>query len=143
MRSRRLFMPLNLFFLCLAHLSSLLVFTRIPLIRSAIQRMPKRTVKVPGGLSSEPPSTPPASPSAVKKAKRSPIYATSDLIMPRDPLQPLQLDPSIKTCKILCWNVAGLRGTLKNSPLIFQKLVETHAPDVICLQEVLIVLKII
>jgi hypothetical protein len=36
--------------------------------------------------------------------------------------------------KIICWNVAGLRGTLKKSPQVLNDLVDKQQPDLLCLQ---------
>jgi hypothetical protein len=36
--------------------------------------------------------------------------------------------------KIICWNVAGLRGTLKKSPEVLNDLVDKQQPDLLCLQ---------
>lgn len=43
---------------------------------------------------------------------------------------------SLEKCiKIISWNVAGIRGTLKNKPSVFTELVQKYDPEVICLQE--------
>ena len=36
--------------------------------------------------------------------------------------------------KIICWNVAGLRGTLKKNPEVLNDLVDKQQPDLLCLQ---------
>lgn len=54
---------------------------------------------------------------------------------PRDPVLPKTLPSDGSYVKILSWNVAGLRGTLKKQPTILSDLVRAHNPDVICLQE--------
>lgn len=59
----------------------------------------------------------------------------SDLVMDRDAITPRPLDSDARYLKIISWNVAGLRGTLKNSPTILQDLVNRHRPDALCLQE--------
>jgi hypothetical protein len=52
---------------------------------------------------------------------------------PRDVIgnQPIVLENSLK---IISWNVAGLRGTLKKSPEVLNDLVDRHKPDLLCLQ---------
>lgn len=55
--------------------------------------------------------------------------------MPRDSITPLPLDDTKKYLKLMSWNVAGLRGLLKNKPNIINDIVDTHSPDVFCLQE--------
>lgn len=40
-----------------------------------------------------------------------------------------------ESIRIISWNVAGLRGTLKNRPTVLQDLVNKYRPDVLCLQE--------
>ena len=42
--------------------------------------------------------------------------------------------PSINGLKIISWNVAGLRGTLKKSPEVLNDLVDKEKPDILCLQ---------
>lgn len=69
-----------------------------------------------------------SSPASKKARVESSVSIVRDVIVPKLPL------PS-NTCKIFSWNVAGLRGTLKNSPEIFLQLVAAHSPDVLCLQE--------
>jgi hypothetical protein len=61
--------------------------------------------------------------------------ALDEVVILRDPILPKPLSESTSACKIISWNVAGLRGTLKNNPDIFDQLVKDHGPDVICLQE--------
>lgn len=41
---------------------------------------------------------------------------------------------SASSLKIICWNVAGLRGTLKKSPEVLNELVDKQQPDLLCLQ---------
>ncbi len=53
----------------------------------------------------------------------------------RDIIEPKPLSDDGKYCKIITWNVAGLRGTLKNSPNILLNLATKHNADIICLQE--------
>eukprot|EP00199_Chlamydomonas_sp_CCMP681_P002355 CAMPEP_0119110262 /NCGR_PEP_ID=MMETSP1180-20130426/28249_1 /TAXON_ID=3052 ORGANISM="Chlamydomonas cf sp, Strain CCMP681" /NCGR_SAMPLE_ID=MMETSP1180 /ASSEMBLY_ACC=CAM_ASM_000741 /LENGTH=394 /DNA_ID=CAMNT_0007096493 /DNA_START=36 /DNA_END=1220 /DNA_ORIENTATION=+ len=45
------------------------------------------------------------------------------------------------TTKLLCWNVAGLRGAMKKEPEFLAKLIAREAPDIICLQEIKISVK--
>ena len=42
--------------------------------------------------------------------------------------------PSVNGLKIISWNVAGLRGTLKKSPEVLNNLVDEQQPDLLCLQ---------
>jgi len=65
-------------------------------------------------------------------AAASALKKTASAI-PRTPIVPADVPPN--GCKIVCWNVAGLRGTLKNSPDIFNSIVAQHDPHIICLQE--------
>jgi exodeoxyribonuclease III len=55
--------------------------------------------------------------------------------MPRDNITPIPLDDTKKYLKLISWNVAGLRGLLKNKPNIINDIVDKHSPDVFCLQE--------
>lgn len=45
--------------------------------------------------------------------------------------------PIINGLKIISWNVAGLRGTLKKSPEVLNELVDKEKPDILCLQVIL------
>mmetsp|Transcript_6332 Transcript_6332/g.6543 ORF Transcript_6332/g.6543 Transcript_6332/m.6543 type:complete len:401 (+) Transcript_6332:26-1228(+) len=47
-------------------------------------------------------------------------------------LSPLLDEPY---CKVISWNVAGLRALIRNHPTILSDLASEHQPDVICLQE--------
>ena len=42
--------------------------------------------------------------------------------------------PAANAVKIISWNVAGLRGTLKKDPEVLNKLVDRQQPDLLCLQ---------
>lgn len=42
--------------------------------------------------------------------------------------------PATDGLKIISWNVAGLRGTLKKSPEVLNDLVDKEKPDILCLQ---------
>lgn len=42
--------------------------------------------------------------------------------------------PVTNGVKIISWNVAGLRGTLKKDPEVLNRLVERQQPDLLCLQ---------
>lgn len=56
--------------------------------------------------------------------------------LPRLPLQgrlPPFVPPHRPTMKIYSWNVNGLRAVLKKG--LFMPFIETHQPDVLCLQE--------
>ena len=55
--------------------------------------------------------------------------------MPRDVITPIPLDNTKKYLKLMSWNVAGLRGLLKNKPNIINDIIDKHNPDVFCLQE--------
>lgn len=55
--------------------------------------------------------------------------------MPRDEINPIPLDDTKKYLKLMSWNVAGLRGLLKNKPNIINDIIDKHSPDVLCLQE--------
>lgn len=59
-------------------------------------------------------------PEAAKKASQSPS------IIERTPLVPRTHSSAVNEhlCNIMCWNVAGLRGTLKNNKNIFDELVQ-------------------
>ena len=45
--------------------------------------------------------------------------------------------PAVNGLKIISWNVAGLRGTLKKSPEVLNELVDREKPDILCLQVIL------
>lgn len=55
--------------------------------------------------------------------------------MPRDDIKPLALDVNKNYIKAISWNVAGLRGLLKKEPNIINDLIDTHNPDIFCIQE--------
>ena len=42
--------------------------------------------------------------------------------------------PSANGLKIISWNVAGLRGTMKKNPDVLNELVDRQNPDILCLQ---------
>jgi hypothetical protein len=42
--------------------------------------------------------------------------------------------PSANGLKIISWNVAGLRGTMKKNPEVLNELVDKQNPDILCLQ---------
>lgn len=42
--------------------------------------------------------------------------------------------PSANGLKIISWNVAGLRGTMKKDPDVLNELVDKENPDILCLQ---------
>ena len=42
--------------------------------------------------------------------------------------------PATNAVKIISWNVAGLRGTLKKDPEVLNRLVDRQQPDLLCLQ---------
>ena len=42
--------------------------------------------------------------------------------------------PSASSLKIISWNVAGLRGTMKKHPEVLNELVDKQNPDILCLQ---------
>lgn len=42
--------------------------------------------------------------------------------------------PSANGLKIISWNVAGLRGTMKKNPEVLNELVDQQDPDILCLQ---------
>lgn len=42
--------------------------------------------------------------------------------------------PSANSLKIISWNVAGLRGTMKKHPEVLNELVDKQNPDILCLQ---------
>lgn len=44
-------------------------------------------------------------------------------------------DDRAKFCKIMSWNVAGLRGLLNKSSQLLQTVVANHHPDILCIQE--------
>jgi hypothetical protein len=57
-------------------------------------------------------------------------------MLTRDPITPIPFDEKeIGSLKIISFNVAGLRGILKNDSKVLDRLVENHSPDIICLQE--------
>lgn len=53
----------------------------------------------------------------------------------RDIITPKPWDNEHKYCKLMSWNVAGLRGILNKNATILQDLVDKHDPDVFTLQE--------
>jgi len=66
---------------------------------------------------------------AVKKAKKEPEAVV------RDPIVPKVAAPGKAYCKIITWNVAGLRAVIKSNLALLHKLVDDHSPDILCLQE--------
>ena len=51
----------------------------------------------------------------------------------RDETSPLEIASSEDFIKIISWNVAGLRGLLKNDSECLKNLVVKHDPDILCL----------
>ena len=68
------------------------------------------------------PTPTPTSPKPKKAKQEAPAF------IERTPIEPQQysLQPGERRCNILTWNVAGLRGTLKNNKSIFHTLVEVR-----------------
>lgn len=95
--------------------------------------MPKRTAKAVKPEDIKSPRS-----KKVKGESVSPVKSPSKLddgVMPRDAVPRVAVKNDGKYFKIISWNVAGLRGTLKNKPTVLDDLVRDHAPDVLCLQE--------
>jgi exonuclease III len=70
-------------------------------------------------------------------ADNSPSPKKERVIIPhvRDIIEPKPWSAEGSYCKIITWNVAGLRGVLKNSSNVLERIVQRHNPDIICLQE--------
>lgn len=75
--------------------------------------------------------------SPVKSEVDSPVkillHEKDGSIFERDPIG-TKGPVSANGLKIICWNVAGLRGTLKKSPEVLNELVDKQQPDLLCLQ---------
>ena len=71
--------------------------------------------------------------SPVKKAKKP---QTPQERIVRDEVSPMDLS-ALKGAfvKIISWNVAGLRGIVRNRPNVLKEFVKVHKPDILCLQE--------
>lgn len=95
-------------------------------------------------------SSPPVSPSTKGKKTKSAKTSAKTIVptvpcvenapddngkMIHDVIIPRSLSKELTTCKVISWNVAGLRAIIKKSPLIIDNLIKTHDPDIICLQE--------
>lgn len=68
----------------------------------------------------------PTSPSGVTDTKAPHI---------RDPVPPIALSVDGSYLKIMSWNVNGLKAVITTKREIFDRLIRTHQPDVLCLQE--------
>jgi exodeoxyribonuclease III len=53
----------------------------------------------------------------------------------RDPISPKPIPENSKSLKIITWNVNGLNALVQSKKHVLDRLVETHAPDLLCLQE--------
>ena len=70
-----------------------------------------------------------------KKKKAKAIKKKPVEFVVRDIIVPVKLDEDDEHIKIITYNVAGLRGLLKNKPNVIKDLVEKNNPDILCLQE--------
>eukprot|EP00596_Hydrurales_sp_CCMP1899_P003875 CAMPEP_0119040228 /NCGR_PEP_ID=MMETSP1177-20130426/10089_1 /TAXON_ID=2985 /ORGANISM="Ochromonas sp, Strain CCMP1899" /LENGTH=454 /DNA_ID=CAMNT_0007005071 /DNA_START=4373 /DNA_END=5737 /DNA_ORIENTATION=- len=66
--------------------------------------------------------------------KKKLLHDKEGSIFPRD-LTGTKNVPLLNVTKIISWNVAGLRGTLKKNPKVLDELVDKENPDILCLQE--------
>jgi exodeoxyribonuclease III len=69
------------------------------------------------------------------KVKNAKVAKPTSGPISRDVVAPIELPVTPDYCTIMSWNVAGLRGLVKNKPDVLKGLVAKHKPDVLCLQE--------